>query len=410
MINTNIFIKGKMENKAIHIYENLEIDENNEILLKSKKNKNSKHTKNRKNRLLIYILTAIIMLSLIILLIYINKNTISLNYESNKTEEKIKTPEISIQYIHIINNTNEYSNKEKFPFTSISKFPSGNIISTDSISIFIYDNNYNVIQKLSVFELSKGSIYRILSIDVKDDDNFVIGCNEQSIKIYKKEKDKFVLKQDIKNAHDRGVRKVIYTSFGNIISGSYDKTMKIWAKDSKGDYINKKIINSKDEVRALLLLEDKNLLVSSGERFTNIWEIQNDYNYKLIKTFNETYCRTQNVLERISDDIIIVPKSPFSLKFISLSELKVIKVIEFEFGFNSLKHIKDKGIFLVGGYRNEKKVGSTIKVLRTDNYEEIETFYDTHQYAVEGFCEIKNGLIASYSYDYIINIFSIKMP
>ena len=219
-----------------------------------------------------------------------------------------------------------------------------------------------------------------------------------------------MLKQDIKNAHDRSVRKVIYNSFGNIISCSYDKTIKIWELDNKGNYINKKIIKNEDEVRSLILLEDKNLLVSSGERFTNIWEIQNDDNYKLIKTFNETYCRTQNVLERISEDIIIVAKSPFALKVISLSQLKVIKIIEFEFGFNSLKYIKDKGIFLVGGYRNEKDGSSTIKVLRSNNFEEIKTIYDTHNYAVEGFCLLKDGLIASYSYDYLINIWSIKMP
>lgn len=407
MINDNKYNKGNKENKVIEIYEDLETDDINKALLKSKKNKNLTYT-----NILIYIFIIILIFSLIMLLIFINKNTISDNYESNKKEEKVKTPEISIEYIHVINNTNEYSNKEKFPFTSISKFPSGNIISTDSISIFIYDNNFNIVQKISVFELEKGSIYRILSIDVKDDDNFVIGCNEQSIKIYKKEKEKgniFVLKQDIKNAHDRSVTKVIYNSFGNIISCSYDKTIKIWELDSEGNFINKKIIKNEDEVRSLLLLEDKNLLVSSGERFTNIWEIQNGNNYKLIKTFNETYCRTKNVLERISEDIIIVPKSPSSLKVISLSQLKVIKIIEFEFGFNSLKYVKGKDVFFVGGYRNEKKDGSsTIKVLRSDNFEEIKTFYDTHKYAVEGFCVLKDGLIASYSYDYIINIWSIK--
>ena len=408
MINDNKFSKGQNENKEMEIYENLDTDDNNEELLKRKKNKNSVYAKIK----LIYILTVILMLSLIILLIYTNKKAISDNYESNKKEEKMKSPEISIEYIHVINNTNEYSNKDKFPFTSISKFPSGNLISTDSISIFIYDNNYNIVQKISVFELEKGSIYRILSLDVKDDDNFAIGCNEQSIKIYKREKEKgniFVLKQDIKNAHDRSVTKVIYNSFGNIISCSYDKTIKIWELGSKGDFINKKIIKSEDEVRALLLLEDKNLLVSSGERFTNIWEIQNGHEYKLIKTFNETYCRTKNVLERISDDIIIVSKSPSSLKVISLSQLKAIKIIEFEFGFNSLKYVKGKDIFLVGGYRNEKKDGSsTIKVIRSDNFEEISTIYDTHKYAVEGFCVLKDGSIASYSYDYVINIWSIK--
>ena len=408
MINDNKFNKGKIGNNVIEIYENLETDDNNEELLKRKKNKNSTYIKNK----LIYILTVIVMLSLIMLLIFTNKNTISDNYESNKKEEKIKTPGISIDYIHVINNTNEYSNKEKFPFTSISKFPSGNIISTDYISIFIYDNNFKIVQKISVFELEKGSIYRILSIDVKDDDSFAIGCNEQSIKIYKKEKEKgniFILKQDIKNAHDRSVTKVIYNSFGNIISCSYDKKIIIWELDSKGDFINKKIIKNEDEVRSLLLFEDKNLLVSSGERFTNVWEKQNENNYILIQTFNETYCRNQNVLERISEDIIIVPKSPSSLKVISLSQLKVIKIIEFEFGFNSLRFVKGKDIFFVGGYRNEKKDGSsTIKVLRSDNFEEIKTIYDTHKYAIEGFCVVKDGLIASYSYDYIINIWSIK--
>ena len=58
------------------------------------------------------------------------------------------------------------------------------------------------------------------------------------MKIYTKKNDIFILKQDIKNAHDRGIRKVLYNSEGNIISCSYDKTIKIWELDNNGDYIN----------------------------------------------------------------------------------------------------------------------------------------------------------------------------
>ena len=67
--------------------------------------------------------------------------------------------------------------------------------------------------------------------------------------------------------------------------------------------------NNNDDVKSLLLLENKNILISTGERFTNLWDISNDY--KSIKTFNETYCRAQVVLERISDDKISIAKSPF---------------------------------------------------------------------------------------------------
>ena len=75
------------------------------------------------------------------------------------------------------------------------------------------------------------------------------------LKYIKEKGNVFVLKQDIKNANDKSVTKVIYNSFGNIISCSYDKKIKVWEQDSKGDYINKKIIKNEDEVRSLLLLE-----------------------------------------------------------------------------------------------------------------------------------------------------------
>ena len=97
------------------------------------------------------------------------------------------------------------------------------------------------------------------------------------------------------------------------------------------------------------------------------------------------------------------------MKIISLTEIKVIKVIELEFGFTAIKFIKDKGLFLVGGFRTLVKGGSsTIKVFRNDNFEIIKTINDVHKDAIKGFHILQNGLIGSFSFDYVINIWSLK--
>ena len=71
--------------------------------------------------------------------------------------------------------------------------------------------------------------------------------------------------------------------------------------------------------------------------------------------------------------------------------------------------IKDKGLFLVGGFRNLVKEGSnTIKVFRNDNFKIIKTIYDVHKNAIEGFNILQNGLIGSFCFDYLINIWSLE--
>ena len=61
--------------------------------------------------------------------------------------------------------------------------------------------------------------------------------------------------------------------------------------------------------------------------------------------------------------------------------------------------IEDKGIFLVGGRRN-------IRIYRNDNYECIQEIKDAHNNYIEGFIELKDGSIASFSRDETIKIWS----
>ena len=61
--------------------------------------------------------------------------------------------------------------------------------------------------------------------------------------------------------------------------------------------------------------------------------------------------------------------------------------------------IEDKGIFLVGGYKD-------IRIYRNDNYECIQEIKDAHNDYIRGFIELKDGSIASFSSDKTIKIWS----
>ena len=89
-----------------------------------------------------------------------------------------------------------------------------------------------------------------------------------------------------------------------------------------------------------------------------------------------------------------------SLKIISISKKKIIKTIENPFRCWGISLIEDKGIFLVGGDSND------IRIYRNDNYECIQEIKDAHNKSINGFIELKDGSIASFSVDQTIKIWS----
>ena len=209
----------------------------------------------------------------------------------------------------------------------------------------------------------------------------------------------FKINQIIKNAHDDGIIKVIYCSNGNLISCSYDKTIKILKENN--NYENIQILKHSDRINSLLLLEDKNILISSGADGTKLWNYNEINNINLIKEFKETYCGWNQGLCRLNHDIIIVhDKKTNSLKLISISKKEIIKIIDNPFQCFGISLIEDKGIFLVGGKSKD------IRIYRNDNYECIQEIKDAHNDYITGFIELKDGSIASFSRDETIKIWS----
>ncbi len=274
---------------------------------------------------------------------------------------------------------------------SVSIFPSGNIISVLSDkSIKIFDTNYNLIQ--DIINAHKNCI---IYVDVKDENNFVTCSWDKNIKTWIKNKKKFIINKTIKNAHKDGINKVIYYLDENLISCSNDNTIKIWEKNIN-NYQLITILNHSYWVFSILLLNNKNFLISSGMDGTKLWNLNN---FELIYYFDDVKCYSWNGISEIDNDRIIIGGSD-SLKIISLLKKNVIKEINIGLKCPGIRTIKKRKIFLVGGWSKD------LMIYKCEDYKCIQTIKLAHNNCIKGFIELKNDLIVSYSGDGILKIWS----
>ena len=334
-----------------------------------------------------------------------DNNQLELRIQNLEKKEEIKKKENKTIKKNIINFPNfEFKsinsiNPHTKSINSISKFPSGNIISVSSDqSIKIYDKNLNIIQ-----DIINADGYCINYVSIKDENNFVTCSNELNIKIWNKKinkqllKEEFILNQIINYAHNDWINKVIYSLNGNIISCSMDKTIKIW-QEKNNIYQSIKILKHNNPINSILLLEDKNILISLGKDGTKFWNLNN---YEMIIHIKEAICCHRDACKRIDKERIIIGGDIDGIiKIISINEYKIIKEIKNEFLCFGICTIEEKGIFLTGGKSQE------IRIYRTDNYECIKIIKDAHNDEIYGIIELNNGTIASYGYEETIKIWS----
>ena len=276
----------------------------------------------------------------------------------------------------------------------VSIFPSGNIISVSrDQSIKIYDIYFKIIQNIP--NAHPNWIY---DVNTKDDNNFITS-SYKDIKLWIKKDNLFKYNKSIENAHNDWITKVIYYGNKKIISCSWDKTVKIWEEKYDG-YKNIQTLTHSNKIYSMLLLENKNVLVSGGIDGTKLWKLSN---FDLIYHFQQTVCGNNNALCRINEDLIIVYASKnnrHSLKILSISQKSIIKEISYPFFCYGIQLIKDKGLILTGG------VSKDIIIYRSDNYECFQTITNAHEDNIFGFIELKDGTIISYGKDKNFNLWS----
>ena len=287
------------------------------------------------------------------------------------------------------------SHDEKINY--VSYFPSGNIISiSNDKSIKIYNPKLEIIQ---IIKIENSISY----MSIKDENNFSI-CFDKNIQFYIKREtnneSKYLLNQEIRNAHRNYIGKILYSSKGNLFSCSEDKTIKIWEKNKNNNqYQNITIISNIFLFASFLLLEKENILIASGMHGTKFYNLPF---FNFLFFIDKTVCGCANTLARINNDKIIIGGGRDCLmKIISISEKKIIKQIKNEFWVLGICVIENKEIFLVGG------VSKDIRIYRNDNFELIQTIKNAHEQYIIGITQLNNGLIISYSYDHYLKLWDI---
>lgn len=389
-----------------------QIEENEEELITKRKKKYSKNL----NKTILKFILINLTLAPIIYIIYLlyNNKIVSKNiiYEMSNTPKQ-KLQELNLKLKHTINYINDESanneERKKFPTEYVAQFPCGDLISVDWISVVIYDNDYNIKQRIYVFDVVDKLHYfrmqkKIYKVAIKDDNTFAISSNEGLLKIYSKKDDKFELKQEI---NDILVYDIIFDSKGKLIACARGNKIKILEQNEQGKYVSKKSLEQADASYATVF-EDKNILISKSIPGFQIYDI--NQNYKLINEFKE---RSIHDLERLDEDRFILYHNN-SLKIFSLNEQKIIKTIRIGFEAYSIKYYKEKGVIILGGIEKNNKGPDSSKfvIINGDNFEVIKTIENVHDSCVRGIVILKNGLISTYGNDqnegYPIKIWSLE--
>ena len=302
----------------------------------------------------------------------------------------------------------DINNKFKFDKINGVCFKDGEInsvkISNDKIfvaidnSIIIYDK-YNFTKLQDLKNQHEESIYDILI----EKDNFITSTF-QKIYFYEFSKEKKVFYQKYnKKCHSRLINKLALLSNGNLITcGLDEKKIKIWEKNEKNEYQCLTILNHFDWVQSFLVLEKDNLFISVGEKKTKFWNLNN---FQLIKEFDNIGCISNNSVEKINnEEIIIGGIYNYKMNIISIKDkIKRKKEINNKFICLCISAFIDKQIFLVGGHNFNINVYQNY-----DNYKLINSI-NAHSDYISGITKLNDNLFISYSFDKFIRFWKINI-
>ena len=283
---------------------------------------------------------------------------------------------------------------------NISTFPSGDFASVSSdCSIKIFNPNLELLETIE-----KAHSEEITYIYIINNSTFMTSSYDDSIKIWKKtEKKKFECIQKIEEAHKQVVNCILLTKNHKIISCSFDGKVSIWTfKNNK--FENENILLNPKQVNSILLLEDKNLLVSSGTGGTLFFNLTN---YELVKDMEDLKAITYfwNGLKRLDDNRIIISGKGKNVVVVDIDEKKIIKEIDNEFSCWGILVMIKKGIFLTCGRDVH------INVYNVGNYQCLFTLKNAidKKYFMKGITQISDNEIVAYNDEGFIRVFNVNL-
>ena len=275
-------------------------------------------------------------------------------------------------------------------------FPNGNIIEIINVSessyrdkitkIKIRDTNYMLLQ-----EINEAHEQNIVSLSIKDNNNFATYAYDFYLKIWSKENNIFKLIDSIEeygiHVNDRiMINKIKFLKDGKIISNCYN-LIKIYNQKKSYKYQLMLLINISGNIfkvkqNFLSILEILPINNSNDSKYIKeyFFVFYNLKNYKFLIKFKYENSHSVIKFEYLDKNrIIIFTKGP-DIDILSLETKKVVKKIrnisqgESE---GDLMVILKKNIFFVGGFN--------INVYNSENYELIESVIAPFKYDIKIF-------------------------
>ena len=321
--------------------------------------------------------------------IQLNKEN-SFNIKKNNISKKNKLVFPHLSLLNQFENPKQNNKEIQFnkiltikQYSNIIKiFPSKKIISINGKSIVFFDENFKIIQ-----HIKKAHDNEMLCISIKDDNNFITSSYDDLIKIWTKKNynDNFIISHIIENSHQSWIYGLIYYQNDKIISCSHDCTIKFWyIKNNFHQCIS--IINNLNSVDHLFLIEEKNILISSGGDGLKKFDL---IELKCIIENEDAYSIGKSEIIKFNDEKIILKGDlDYRIKVVNINNLEIDKILEIGFKCYSVCILEKNNLILISGKSKDLKIYDynfeCIKV--------IENFCNQSY----GLCKINNCSFLSY--------------
>ena len=204
---------------------------------------------------------------------------------------------------------------ENFRANAIAILPNNSLITSHQSTINYIDKE----TKIKKIELKNAHQKLILSITIIDNENFITYSTDHIIKIWKIEDNQFIEKDKL-IGHTQYVSKVLYLKDKTIISGSNDKTIRIWKNIEKKYQCVTSLITS-NPIIALLNFNDRLFISGDNSNALNIYD-----NLIYCKQFQINDCNVlwSEAMKKIDNNKIIIGGGfDKKVKIVNITEKKI---------------------------------------------------------------------------------------
>ena len=241
----------------------------------------------------------------------------------------------------------------------------------------------------------KGHTDYVTSLIVLSDGKIVSGSADKTIKIWNP-MDKYNCIRTLEG-HNSNVCSLMRLKDDKIVSGSFDRTIKIWDPSDQFNCIFT-LLGHTNYINTLIKLSDGKIVSGSGDKTIRIWDPSD--NYKCITTLQGHKSIIKSLL-KLSDDKIVSASGDKTIKIWDLNtnyEEKCIKTIQcHEKSINSILKLRDGNIVTA----SDDKL---IKIWDpSDEFKCIKTL-EGHENSIYSLKKLNNGQIISASSDRTIKI------